>query len=236
VLVVPNVEELPIATYRYLDENKTPFVFVARSADEIDADAVAVDGTRGAKEIVRWLIGLGHTRIAYIEGKPYLPDLRLRGYKQALKQAGIEIDSNLILVQNSRAEEAGSEGIKLLLQREIPFTAVFARNDVTAMGVLRGLDEMGVRVPADVSVAGFDNIQSSALIQPPLTTVDHTVREIGRMAVSLLLDRIEGRYGGAPRQVTLRPRLVVRSSCAAPNQKWYADWALGRKEAKSNSR
>ncbi len=111
------------------------------------------------------------------------------------------------------AEEAGLSGVRWLLEHEVPFSAIFARNDLTASGVLRGLYEANLRIPDDVSVVGFDSTKLSAHFQPPLTTVDHTLQEIGRQAVHLLLDRIEGRYDGPVRRVTIEPRLVIRESC-----------------------
>lgn len=216
MLVVPNVDRPQVGAYNYVAEHGKPVVFVARWTESVDADAVAVDGFRGSRDIVRYLISLGHRRIAYVQGGPRQPDVRLRGYQEALREAGIAEDPRLILLQETTSEQAGLEAIRSLLQSGATFTAVFARRDLDAMSVLQGLAEAGLRVPEDVSVAGFDNIQIAAHLQPPLTTVDHTVREIARLAVNFLLERVEGRYCGPPRRVSIQPRLVIRASCAAP--------------------
>ncbi len=216
VMVVPNLDALPVASYRFMAERGVPFVFLARWADEIDADGVAVDFQRAAREVTRYLIGLGHRRIAFIKGTPRQPVTNLMGYGEALREAGIPEDPDLIVVVDAIAEQAGLEGVRSLISRGVPFSAVFARNDVTAMGVLQGLAEAGLSVPRDVSVVGLDNIRASAHTQPPLTTVEHPVQEVARLACRLLLDRVEGRYAGSPRRVLLQPRFVYRSSCAAP--------------------
>lgn len=114
----------------------------------------------------------------------------------------------------TRADELGYCGLRELVDRGAAFSAIFARTDLTAVGVLRGLREAGLRVPEDVSLVGFDNTALAAHLQPPLTTVDHTVTEIGRLAVAFLLDRAEGRYTGPTRQVIIQPQLVLRESCA----------------------
>jgi DNA-binding LacI/PurR family transcriptional regulator len=214
-LVVPNLDSPPLAAYNYMHQRRFPFVFVARWNDSVDTDAVAVDGQRGSRDIVRYLISLGHRRIGYIQGGPRQPDIRLRGYEDALREAGIDLDPDLIVLQETIAEQAGLEGVRTLFERGARFTAIYARNDVTAMGVLQGLAEANLSVPADMSLVGFDNILSSAHVQPALTTVDHPVQEIARLAVSLLLDRVEGRYDGPPRRVSVQPKLVIRASCAA---------------------
>jgi DNA-binding LacI/PurR family transcriptional regulator len=215
VIAVPNVEEVARAAYRYLNEQAKPFVFTARWPEDIPADSVATDGFYGARQMVTYLLQLGHRHIAYVEGYPHQPDVRLRGYKQGLSDAGVPLNESLIVLLDQPADEAGLTATRQLLRQRIDFSAIFARNDLTAVGVLRGLSEAGLKVPADVSVVGFDSTKLSAHLQPPLTTVDHTLHEIGRQAVLLLLDRIEGRYTGPARRITIEPRLVVRESCRA---------------------
>lgn len=212
VLVVPTTGELPTAAYRRLAERQMPFVFVARATDALEADVVATDHVRGAREVVRHLLEQGHWRIAFVGSVRPQPSTHLRGYREALQEAGIEFDPALVVTVDADADEAGPIGMRQLLERGVSFTAVFARIDATAFGAMRTLREAGLRIPADVSVAGFDNTQLAAHVEPGLTTVDHTLKEIGRLSVSLLLDRVEGRYGGPARSVVIQPKLVVRGS------------------------
>jgi DNA-binding LacI/PurR family transcriptional regulator len=163
------------------------------------------------------LIDQGHRRIAYV-GQASTPTQRhYRGYREALREAGIPEDPALrIEVDATPLEMVGELGVRALLARGAPFTAIFAQIDSVAIGVLRALRAAGLQVPQQVSVVGFDNIPSAAHLDPPLTTVDHTVQEIGRLAVLLLQDRIVGRYDGPARRVIIQPRLIVRASTGPP--------------------
>lgn len=216
VMVVPNLDALPMPAYRFMIERGVPFIFLARWPDEVHADAIAMDFRHAAYDAVRYLIGLGHRRIAFVKGTPRQPVTNLMGYRAALQEAGIAEDPDLIVVRPEIAEQAGLEAVRWLVGHNISFTAVFARNDVTAIGVLQGLAEAGLNVPKDVSVVGLDNIRASAHTQPPLTTIEHPVAEVARIGFWLLLDRIEGGYTGTPRRLLLQPKLVHRASCAPP--------------------
>ncbi len=222
IIIVPNVDTLSLGAYQYLVDKGTPFIFVARYTDQIVADAVSTDHFVGAKRITEYLIEMGHQHIAYIEGLPHQPNSRLLGYRAALSNAKIPICDDLTVLLDQPAELAGLNGGRQLMQSGREFTAIFARNDITASGVLRGLNEAGLRVPDDVSLVGFDSTKLSTHLQPPLTTVDHTMSEIGRQAVNFLLDRIEGIYDGPARRVIVQPRLVFRDSCKPPTGNWSA--------------
>lgn len=216
VLIVPNFQRLSVEAYHFMKEQNTPFIFVSRSTDVIDADAVMPDRVHGAAEMVKYLIDLGHEQIAYVRLVPPQLDSHMKGYLQALETAHLPKNPDLIISIEANPYEAGRRGAQILLERGAPFTAVFARNDVIALSVIQALKEAGLRVPEDVSVAGVDNIQATAHSDPPLTTLDDTLSETGRLSVSLLLDRVEGRYNGPSRQVTIRQSLLVRGSCGPP--------------------
>ncbi len=106
---------------------------------------------------------------------------------------------------------------KRLLARKQPFTALFAYNDISAIGSIRAFQEAGLRVPDDLSVVGFDDIQIAAYIDPPLTTVRQPLQKMGEIAARTLLDRIEGRVKHVP-EITVEPELVVRRSTARPRR------------------
>lgn len=217
-LVVPNVQRLSVDAYQYMIANNTPFIFVSRSTDEVEADIVVPDRKRGARDMVKYLVELGHRQIAYIRGIPPYSDSHFEGYRQALREANIQEDPDLIISLEADQEEAGRKGIKLLLDRATTFSAIFARNDITANGAMQELKKLGLRIPDDVSVAGVDNIAFSAHLEPPLTTIDTNMLELGRLAVDFLLDRVEGQYAGPPRRVTIAQCLIKRASCGLPRE------------------
>jgi LacI family transcriptional regulator len=174
----------------------------------------------GARSVTEYLIGLGHRRIAFLAGRPDLESARRReaGYRAALSAAGIEFDPDLVRIGGYKEATAEAPARELLQRRPRP-TAIFAANDLSALQTMRTAAELGIRIPHDVSVAGFDNIPDSALANPPLTTVDQSLQALGHLAVTTLLALIEGKQHNDPDQpihITLPTELVVRSSCAAP--------------------
>jgi LacI family transcriptional regulator len=218
VLVVPTSGGELVEAYRAVISARKPLVFVIRQeeldGEGIDVDSVVTDHVRGARDVVRHLIALGHTRIAYVGSARPRYDTHYMGYQRALAEAGIPLDPALVITPDLDAETAGHEAVRLLLTRQTPFTAVFARIDSTAIHVMRALLEAGLRVPGDVSVVGFDNIETARHLSPPLTTVDHALGEVGRLAIWLMLDRIEDHYDGPGRQIIISPRLILRDSTA----------------------
>jgi LacI family transcriptional regulator len=213
VIAVATGVEVPVVSFEQLARAGKPFLFVVRHAETIGADSVATDHVGGARELMRHLIGLGHRRIAYIGTAGARSPRHYQGYLEGLREAGLPEDSELqVRGQDDNLDQAGEDGVYTLLARKVPFTAIFAQIDQMAIGVLRALRASGIRVPEAVSVVGFDNIPSAEHLHPPLTTVDHTVSEIGRLAVLLLHDRMSGRYDGPARRVIIQPRLVIRDS------------------------
>jgi LacI family transcriptional regulator len=215
VLIVPNPENPPLEAYRFLIQSK-PLVQVSRPLAEVNTDAVYSDRLEGGRRLVQHLVAQGHRQIAYVRGTPPMRDMHHEGYLLGLQEAGLQADPDLFVSLEIGHEQAGEEGTRLLLRRGRPFTAIFARNDFTAVGVLRALNTAGLKVPDDIAVVGYDNTRLSAHLQPPLTTIDNSVREMGRLAAQFLLDRIEGRFNGPTRQVIIEPELFIRAS-SAPN-------------------
>ena len=193
---------------------------------------VDTENLEGAIAATRHLIALGHRRIGFIGGRPDLESARRReqGYRIALDAAGIDVEPSLMA--NGDFTEAGAEepARELLVQPQRP-TAIFAANDLTAIQTIRTAGDLGLTVPGDVSIVGFDNIPESALTEPPLTTVDQSLHAVGEEAVRILLDLIESserpaggpteldRSAGGPIHRTLPTTLVVRQSCAAPRDR-----------------
>jgi DNA-binding LacI/PurR family transcriptional regulator len=213
VITIATGTDIPAESYAQLECAGKPFLFVVRHDETVGADAVSTDHVGGARALVRYLVGLGHRRIAYIGDALSRSPRHHQGYLEGLREANLPEESELqVRLEAENIEQIGEQGVQKLLERKTPFTAIFAQIDLIAIGVLRALRAAGLRVPDDVSVVGFDNIPIAEHLHPPLTTVDHTVQEIGRLAVLLLQDRMLGRYDGPARRVIIQPRLVVRAS------------------------
>jgi LacI family transcriptional regulator len=190
-----------------------PIVCLDRDVDSTSVPLVQVDNRLGARMATEHLLSLGHTRIAHVAGPPDLgiSEQRVDGYREALAAAGLIPDPGLIAT-GGFTEEGGYRATRQLMGRG--FGAVFAANDLSAVGVICALAEQGWRVPDDVSVVGFDDLRLSAFTTPPLTTIRQPAAEIAERATELLLDLAGG--GHVHEQLhLLPPELVVRGSTAA---------------------
>ncbi len=172
------------------------------------------DNLRGAELAVEHLLALGHRRIAMVTGRPDLESAarRERGYRDALTTAGLGVDEALLEVGAYEAAES-AQATKRLLALPDPPTAIFAANDTSAIAVIAVALQLGVRVPEDLSVVGFDNVSESALCSPPLTTVEQRIHEMGAQAMAMLVRLIRGE-AVEQTHVTLDTRLVVRATTA----------------------
>jgi LacI family transcriptional regulator len=186
--------------------------------DEIDGVTNVVLNHRHAAELgIGHLYNLGHRRIAVIKGQEFSSDtdIRWNTINEAAAKRGIEIDPRLCtqLEGDSPSPEVGYQATKKLLVTGEKFTALFAFNDISAIGAIRALEEMGLRVPQDVSVLGFDDIYAAAFHNPALTTIRQPLFEMGSLAASTLLDAL-GRGNGekAPAILNVEPTLIVRQS------------------------
>mgnify|MGYP001068209708 FL=1 len=194
-------------------ESQMPFVLVGRPLSQAPINYVDVDNVVGVQNAVRHLIRLGRRRIGHIMG-PQNSAVgldRRQGYINAHVERGLTVDESLI-VPGDFSEMAGYQAAQHLLAAGAD--AIVAVSDKTAYGALRALREAGRAVPEDVAVVGFDDLEASALTEPPLTTVRQPIRATGVVAVETLLDVMEN-PGGPPRQVILPTQLIVRESCGA---------------------
>jgi LacI family transcriptional regulator len=203
VLVTPTVVDL---------HYPAPVVAVDPHTGPVGLPTIDSDNLRGAHLATEHLLGLGHRDIAFLSGRPDLQSAQLReaGYQQALADAGLAVDPELVQVGAYDAETSKDAARRLLTGRR-PLTAIFAANDVSAIATIEAATELGLSVPRDVSVVGFDNIPESALCDPPLTTVEQPIREMGRRALTLLLAILRGEPA-EPAHITLPTRLVERHS------------------------
>ncbi|MFF0153865.1 LacI family DNA-binding transcriptional regulator [Micromonospora sp. NPDC005203] len=196
-------------------QSRTPIVAIDPVRGST-AHSVTADNLAGATTAVEHLLGLGHRRIGFIAGRASLAAAwsREEGYRAALADAGIPVDPTLIGEGDFNPESA-TPLARALLQRADPPTAIFAASDGMALKVLEAAAELGLAVPGDLSVVGFDNIPESALTLPGLTTVDQSMYQLGYEAARMLKSLVTGEWEG-PRQVVLPTDLVVRGSSAPP--------------------
>ncbi|PJM78901.1 LacI family transcriptional regulator [Bifidobacterium scaligerum] len=167
----------------------------------------------GVREATEYLIAQGHTRIAFIGGPTYLQTAasRLDGFRGAMRQAGIAVDPMLVTSGEFRYED-GSEHARGLLALPNPPTAIFAASDMQAAGVYAVAWERGLKIPDDLSVVGFDDLPTSRMLLPPLTTVHHAVREMAQFGATTLMQLLEGKGGSMPTHIELTTNLIVRQS------------------------
>ena len=170
------------------------------------------DNFAGALLATNYLLGLGHRRIGFIGGRPDLESARLReaGFRKAMTDAGVTVDDTLMRVGGYRIETALGPAREVLGRADRP-TAVFASNDLSAIATVRAARGLGLVVPDDLSVIGFDNVPESALASPPLTTIKQPLQQMGAEALTLLVDLIAGVERDT--HVRLPTELVVRASC-----------------------
>jgi LacI family transcriptional regulator len=196
---------------------RTPLVIVDRDLENITADLVRIDHELGAWLATSHLLDLGHRHIACICGpaQTSVARMRLAGYQRAMREAGVEVQDSWV-VESDFTGPSGYQAACTLLETDRP-TAIFAANDMVGIGVLRAAAERNVKVPAELSVVGFDDIQMSQFVYPALTTVGQSILQLGERAAEVLLRRIAAR--GEYREVQqsiVAPSMVLRESTAPP--------------------
>jgi LacI family transcriptional regulator len=196
-------------------EDGFPIVCLDRDIDSRSIPLVQVDNRLGGRIATRHLVKLGHTRIAHVTGAGELgiSDERLAGYRDALTEAGLPVDFQLV-EEGRFTDDGGHDAAGRLLEREPGLTAIFAANDLSALGVMNAVAEAGRRVPEDVSVVGFDDLHLSAFTSPPLTTIRQPAVEIATLATQILIGLTRGQQAERMRHL-LEPELVVRASTRA---------------------
>ncbi len=195
-----------------------PAVLIDREIQSVNVDSVLVDHDHGGYLAGRHLIGLGHEKIGVIGGPSDSSSspARLRGFARALQEAGVDLSADAI-VDSDYHFAGGRTAMERLMAQAPGITALFACNDLMAMGALTVLRGRGLRVPDDMSMIGFDDIPYAVTTWPPLTTIAQPVEKIGTLAVSLLLERLAEPAAHSRREV-LTPVLVERESCAPLRQ------------------
>lgn len=195
-------------------ERNIPMVFFDRIVDEIDAHKIVVDDYGGAFRATKHLISQGAKNIAHIGGPLHLKiyEYRQKGYCDALKEAGLDVNETLI-VNNSLTREEGTLSIKKLLQNDVKPDAIFCANDTTALSVIIYLKEKGIKVPEDIAIVGFSNEPFSEVVTPSISTVKQPGFMIGQKAAQLLIQQILHNNEAPDYKTIVMPtELIIRDS------------------------
>lgn len=232
ILIWPAIHDDPSRRlFQLVNQGTIPVVLMDRTLPGLACDYVTSDNHAGAYSAIQHLIELGHRRIVFLS-RPILQLLpiaeRLQGYQEALQDAGLaplnpwlvgtpgrEIGTRRVLNGSSDADNQEIKQIAEYLAAPQRPTAIFAMNDLMAMQALRAAELVGLRVPDDLSLVGFDDMEIAAHLKVPLTSVAQDTFTMGKRATELLIERIGG-YSGAPRRETLPTQLRVRASTAPP--------------------
>lgn len=183
----------------------------ARRTGPLPLDNIYVDNIAAARTATSHLVAHGHRTIAMLAGQGGPQPSRVQGYRQALIDHGLTVDETLVQGRGFQ-EDDGYDAMRALLGRTPRPTAVFAANDVIAMGALRALRDAGLRVPDDIAIVGFDDIPAARLVSPPLTTISQFPEQLGRRAAGMLFERLDGTVSGSGRSELMPHELIIRES------------------------
>jgi DNA-binding LacI/PurR family transcriptional regulator len=222
VIVATRASKLGNERLAELIDGGIPVTLIGRDFRHSHVDLVSADNLKGGYEATRHLISLGHKRIGFI-GVSLTKSVglkRFQGYLEAMSEHGLTVNEKLIVgnqdgndqMPGYSTEEMGYDGMNRLLKLRSRPTAIFARNDFTAVGALNAIKQAGLRVPQDIAVVGYDDIPLAAHTSPPLTTVRQPAREQGRVAAEFLLQRIQDRHDRPRAERIFESELVIRES------------------------
>ncbi|MDB5084782.1 MAG: LacI family transcriptional regulator [Bacilli bacterium] len=211
VLIAPSGDD-SFENLQLLQNKELPFVIIDRDIPGLSCDKVLGDSLLGTHQIMEHLIAQGHRRIAYLSGSKHISTsrLRLQGYTEVLAKHGLQVDPSLVVETNYKLS-GGQEAVQHLLQLTNLPTAIFAANNFLAVGAIKELREHGLRVPDDLSVVCFDDLDLLSDLNPFLTVAAQPSYDFGVKAVELLIDRIGG-SATDHRQIVLPPQLIIRRS------------------------
>ncbi|MET0975243.1 MAG: LacI family DNA-binding transcriptional regulator [Leifsonia sp.] len=196
-----------------------PMVTLGEGAAPLSMDRVMIDNVAAATDATLHLVGLGRRRIGFVgherTGLSATSAQRIMGYQQALEASGITPDTALLVASDSISAAGAVAGLGAALDAGLRFDALVCRDDLAAIGALRALQERGLRIPGDVAVTGWDNIEMSAVTFPSITTIAPDLEALAERAVAMLVERMGG-YDGVGRHELVGYDLVVRESAPAP--------------------
>ena len=197
--------------FNYLRSRFKNLVYTGLNKVQDDCDQVVCDGYQAARTAVKQLHGLGHTQIAYIGEMSN--EARYRGYYDSFVELKIPIDRSYILDTPQSTKGGYESGLKMLKTSPRSPTAIFCANDITAFGVMKALREAQIKIPDDISIISIDNVEMCQFVSPMLTSINIPKEDLGKFAVKVLLDRIEGGHH-IPVKIEVPYKLIQRESCA----------------------
>ena len=189
-----------------------PFLLVGRWLPGLEDHAVLTDEFEKAKEVTSLFLSNGHRNVLHLAGPSFVSSSidRIEGYRAAYREAGIPVNEDLIVATDGHTED-GLHQINAIIRKELPFTALFAFNDLVAIGALRALKEAGYRVPRDIEVIGFDDLDMSRYLYQSLSSVRIPKQQLGRIAFETLLEHMTN-ASAAYRKKTIESRLMLRET------------------------
>lgn len=213
IIISLSSEVVSVSHLQRVMDYEVPMVMFDRTSDEIDTHRVLNDNYEGAFKAVSYLIEKGRRKIAHLCGSQnlYISRLRKQGYTDALKAGGLKLNEALVVESGFKREESRAKAYDLLLKHKPD--ALFCASDNIAIGALLAARDLKLNVPEDLAIMGFSNLSISALLEPPLSTVDQPAFEMGQAAAQLLLETITQRPKNLEAQTrTLQTSLVIRNS------------------------
>jgi LacI family transcriptional regulator len=216
-LILATAQRAASDAIRELVDEGLPIVLVNRTMDDPAVSSITGDDRHGIGLAVEHLVALGHRRIAHVAGPQHVSTglARYHGFLEAIRQAGLEPDPDLVVYADWFREETGAKAFRTLLQRDTGATAVVAANDLIALGCYDVLNERGLGVGTDVSIVGFNDMLFADKLCPPLTTIRIPHYEIGARAAQIVLEFIQGHRSDAV-QLHLDAQLIERASTGPP--------------------
>jgi len=210
-----NSAVMDVSYFSELEDLRIPYVLLDRNVPEADCSQVFCDNSQGGYIGMEHLIQLGHKRIGVIGALPYTEPMarRIRGTHEALASYSMEADPDLLVTADSQLFDMGYDSAKKLLSLDSPPTAIYSLTDVTAVGVMHAVAELGMRIPENISVLGYDNLPIASYMIPQLSTVGQPIIEMGEKAVELLINNIKN-PDDAPEKAVLKTELIVRGTTA----------------------
>lgn len=217
LLIYPCCEDL--SYMEGLNINKVPVVTLDNAVINYDCDQVLTDNISAVYNATEWLINNNHRRIGIISGQldAFTSRERIKGYTRAFEDYSVTIDDTLVLTEGYSIEN-GYNSIKKLLELKNPPSAVITCNYYTTLGAVKVINQLGICVPKELSIIGFDNIGLSEFLNPALTIIVQPMQEAGEKAAELIIRRILGDFQGFPQVLRLKTELVFRDSTGIYNK------------------
>ncbi|WP_408893594.1 LacI family DNA-binding transcriptional regulator [Paenibacillus taichungensis] len=193
-------------------QQSIPVALIARHMPSLSVHTVAIDDRLGGGLAAQHLLELGHIHVAVLSEsfKVSSSQERVRGFREVLEKAGLSLEADQVRESSADLGSAKKEALVLLTEKNRA-TGIFCCNDMQAIGALQAAKELGLRVPEDVSIIGFDNTILASVTSPPLTTIAQPIEDLGRRAVDLLIDELKNEEN-SPQKIVLKPELVIRDS------------------------